>query len=166
MKRSEYTYQQPSRYRKRCCFAQIHGGIHDKDRSTPYVKNEREDDDRCQQTMVKTITRSNHRLISGTQKKAPNRGENERTRFFSQGSALMYLKNPRFHRLPFLPNVLAMAESEPLESGKFYKMGRNLANTEKSVRDEAVETIRRYRIAGCVFLLESAFPPKRRRNWR
>ena len=60
----------------------------------------------------------------------------------------MYLKNPRFRRLPVLPNVLAMAESEPLESGKFYKMGRNLANTEKSVRDEAVETIRRNRIAG------------------
>ena len=78
----------------------------------------------------------------------------------------MRLKNPRFHRLPFLPNVLAMAESEPLESGKFYKMGRDLANTEKSVRDKAVETIRRYCTAGYVSLLESSFLSKRRRNWR
>ena len=59
-------------------------------------------------------------------------------------------ENSRFCRLWVLPNVIAMAESESLESGKFYKMGRDLANTEKSVRDKAVETIRRYYTVGCV----------------
>ena len=37
-----------------------------------------------------------------------------------------------------------MAETENLESGKFYMLGRDLANTEKSVRDGAVDAIRRY----------------------
>ena len=37
-----------------------------------------------------------------------------------------------------------MAESESLETGKFYRLGKDLANTEKSVRDKAVDAIRRY----------------------
>ena len=43
-----------------------------------------------------------------------------------------------------LQTISRMAESESLETGKFYRLGKDLANTEKSVRDKAVDTIRRY----------------------
>lgn len=36
-----------------------------------------------------------------------------------------------------------MADDTLVEDPKFYTLGRDLANTEKRVRDKAVETIRR-----------------------
>ena len=50
----------------------------------------------------------------------------------------------RWSRLVPTSKFETMAEVENLESGKFYMLGRDLANTEKSVRDGAVDAIRRY----------------------
>ena len=67
-----------------------------------------------------------------------------RERLFGDSSTERNLLNNRGHRLPLLHKFVTMADSENLESGKFYMLGRDLANTEKSVRDKAVDTIRRY----------------------
>lgn len=56
---------------------------------------------------------------------------------------------PRLSRLCYRGNdgvsyfLAIMADTAITEDPKFYSLGRDLANTEKSVRDKAVATIRR-----------------------
>lgn len=61
-----------------------------------------------------------------------------------------------------------MAETTAAEDRKFYLLGKELAHTEKSVRDKAVEKIRRYFLNQIIvsYVLVRLHPLRTLRSWR